>query len=174
MRWLRFAALILAAMILQTGLVGIIATRSGIKPDLLLVLLVFFAVRCSSSDAVITSFTIGFAADLISPTMGLMGPRIISFGLFGTLLSDLHGIISTRRMLYQAITIFMTGVLTAVLSHLLTLLRAEVATTSLYTQFLGQPLYSALVGPFLSLPVGWWMRMNRKSRAYGRLGSLSR
>jgi len=174
MRWFRFAALILAAMVLQTGMVGIIATRSGIKPDLLLILLVFFAVRCSPSDTVITSFTIGFAADLISPTMGLMGPRIISFGLFGTLLSDLHSIISTRRIVYQAITIFIAGVLTAVLSHLLTLLRAEAATTSLYAQFLGQPLYSAIVGPFLSLPVGWWMRMNRRSRAYGRLGSLSR
>ncbi len=114
MRWLRFAVLILAATILQTSLTGIIAvTRANIKPDLLLILLVFFAVRCNSTDAVITSFAIGFAADLAGPTLGLMGPRTISFGLIGTLVSDLHNVISTRRVVYQAIAILLVGVLTA-------------------------------------------------------------
>ena len=175
MRWLRFAVLILAAMILQTSLLGMVALpRTGIKPDLLLILLVFFAVRCQASDAVITSFIIGFAADLISPTMGLMGPRIISFGLFGTLLSELHSVISTRRMVHQAVTIFLMGVLTAALSHLLTLLRAEPDPTGLAAPFFGQPLYSALVGPFLSVPVSWWMRMSKRNRTYGRIRALSR
>jgi rod shape-determining protein MreD len=168
MRWLRFAVLILAATILQTSLTGIIAvTKANIKPDLLLILLVFFAVRCDLTDAVITSFTIGFAADLAGPTLGLMGPRTISFGLIGTLISDLHSVISTRRVVYQAITIFLVGVLTAGLSHVLALLRAETIGVSLSVELLWQPLYSAVLGPFLFLPVGWWMGMNKKSRRYG-------
>lgn len=168
MRWFRFAVLILAATILQTSLTGIIAvTKANIKPDLLLILLVFFAVRCNPTDAVITSFTIGFAADLAGPTLGLMGPRIISFGLIGTLLSDLHSVLSTRRVVYQAATIFVVGVLTAGLSRLLTLLRAEGAAVSLSAELLWQPFYSAVLGPLFSWPVGWWMRMNKKSRRYG-------
>jgi len=168
MRWLRFAVLILAATILQTSLMGIIAvTKANIKPDLLLVLLVFFAVRCNRTDAVITSFTIGFAADLTSPTMGLMGPRIISFGLVGTLLSDLHSVISTRRVVYQAVTIFVVGVVTAGLGHLLTLLRAGGVAANLSAEIVWQPLYSAVLGPLFSLPAGWWMGMNRRNRRRG-------
>jgi rod shape-determining protein MreD len=172
MRWFRFAVLILAATILQTGLMGVLAvTGANIKPDLLLILLVFFAVRSSPRDAVVTSFTIGFAADLISPVMGLMGPRIISYGLAGTLLSDLHSIISTRRAAYQAVTIFLVGLVTAGLTYLLTLLRSEAPTMNLYAELLGQPLYSALLGPLLSWPVSGWMSMNRGRRQY-RLNRL--
>lgn len=167
MRWFRFAVLILAATILQTGLMGILAvTGADVQPDLLLILLVFFAVRCSPADAVVTSFAIGFAADLISPVMGLMGPRIISYGVVGTLLSDLHSIISTRRAAYQAVTIFLVGLTTAGLTYLLTLLRAEAAPGNLYAELLGRPLYSALVGPLLSWPVSGWMSMNRRGRQY--------
>ena len=125
MRWIRFAVLVLVASILQAGLMDVLRIRHDIKPDLLLILLVFFASRCSSTDAVITSFAIGFVADLVSPIRGVMGPRIISFGLFGTLLSDVQGVFSLRRALYQGGAIFLVGVLTAVLSYLLASLRAE-------------------------------------------------
>ena len=164
MRWIRLAVLVLLASILQAGLMDVLQIRPGIKPDLLLILLVYFGSRCSSTDGVITSFAIGFIADLISPIRGVMGPRIISFCLFGTLLSDVQNVFSLRRPLYQAGAIFLVGVLTAVLSYLLAALRAEGGQTSLLAQFLWQPLYSGILGPLFSLPVGWWMHMNRKSR----------
>jgi len=163
MRWFRFAVLVLVASILQTGLVGAIAIRTDIKPDLLLILLVFFALRSDSTDAIIAAFAIGFVADLTNPAVSrLMGPRILSFGLFGTLLSDLSGTVLPRRVLHQAITIFLMGFLTTGLSHLLTFLRAEPVATSLATGLLWQPLYSAILGPFLFLPVGWTMHMYGK------------
>ncbi len=163
MLWLRFAVLVLAASILQTGLVGAIAIRSDNKPDLLLILLVFFAVRADPTDAIIASFAIGFIADLTNPAVSrLMGPRLLSFGLFGMLLSDLSSIIALRRVPHQAIAIFLMGCLTTGLSHLLTLLRAEPVAANLATGLLWQPLYSALLGPFLFLPVGWTMRMYGK------------
>ena len=165
MRWLRFAVLVLVASILQTGPVGIIAiARPEIKPDLLLILLVFFALRSSSTDAILASFAIGFVADLSNSTTTLMGPRIISFGLFGMLLSDLNGTLFVRRVLYQSLTIFLVGCLTAGLTCLLTFLRAQAVTTNMAAAFLWQPLYSAILGPFLFLPVGWWMRMYGKGR----------
>jgi len=165
MRWFRFAVLVLTASILQTTLVGVIAFwRADIKPDLLLILLVFFATHSDPREAIVASFAIGFAADLSNPVMGLMGPRILSFGLFGTLLNDLHTTISIRRMPHQAIAIFATGVLTALLSHLLTFFRAEPVAARLGAELLWQPLYSAAIGPFLFLPIAWSMHINPRRR----------
>jgi rod shape-determining protein MreD len=165
MRWFRFAVLVLVATILQTSVVGAIAlARPDIRPDLLLILLVFFAIHLDPQTAVVASFAIGFAADLSNPVRGLMGPQIISFGVAGTLLSDIHSIISIRKMPYQAVTIFIVGVLTAVASYLLTLVRADAAAVRLTAEFLWQPLYSALIGPFLFLPIAWWMRVGRRGR----------
>ncbi|OHB63961.1 MAG: rod shape-determining protein MreD [Planctomycetes bacterium RBG_13_62_9] len=175
MRWFRFAVLVLIASLLQTSLVDAIAIwRPQIKPDLLLILLVFFAVRARPTDAIISSFAIGFMADLTNRTMGLMGPQIISFGLFGTLLSDLSTVISPRRLIYQAAVIFITGCLTAGLSYLLMLLRARAVAADLSAQFLWQPLYSAMVGPVLFLPVGWWMHLNERGGRRSSRRSLFR
>jgi len=169
MRWLRFAVLIVIATILQTSFLGAVWVISpDIKPNLLLILLVFFAVRCNPNDAVITSFVIGFAADLASPTAGFMGPRIISFGLFGTLLSDLHNVISIRRLPYQGLAIFVMGLVTAILSHLLAHLRADPAPMNVARELFWQPVLSAVLGPFLSLPLAWWMHINRKTRRRGK------
>ncbi len=164
MRWIRFAVLVLVASVLQAGPAGVLAVHGGVRPDLLLILLVFFALRCNSTDAILSSFAIGFVADLSSLTAGLMGPRIISFGLFGTLLSDLNSTLCVRRLLYQALTIFLMGFLTAGLAGLLILLRAKSLPANLTTSLLWQPLYSALLGPLLFVPIGWWMRMYGRGR----------
>lgn len=176
MRWVRFAVLVLVASLLQTGLVGALALlRADLKPDLLLILLVFFALRSHSTDAIIASFALGFAADLSNPIAGrLMGPRILSFGVFGALLSDLSGTLSPRRLIYQAITIFLMGSLTAGLSYLLAFLRTGAGPASLATGCLWQPLYSAVVGPFLFVPVGWCMHMSGRGRRSYLRGALSR
>ena len=165
MRWFRFAVLIVVATILQTSFLGVVWIISpDIKPDLLLILLVFFAVHCESNDAVVASFVIGFAADLASPASGLMGPRIISFGLFGTLLSSLHHAISLRRLPLQGLAIFILGVLTTILSFLLAYIRPGSASLGIARELFWQPAFSALVGPFLCLPVAWWMRINSRRR----------
>ena len=176
MRWFRFAVLVLVASLLQTGLVGALAIlRADFKPDLLLILLVFFALRSNSTDAIIASFAIGFAADLSNPIAGrLMGPRIISFGLFGTVLSDLSGTLSPRRVIYQIVTIFLMGCLSAGLSYLLTFLRTGAAPASLATGCFWQPLYSALLGPFLFWPIGWCMQMYGRGRRSYLRGALLR
>ncbi|HUW19394.1 MAG TPA: rod shape-determining protein MreD [Sedimentisphaerales bacterium] len=159
MRWFRFAVLVLVAAVLQAGLLE----NFDFKPDLLLILLVFFGVYCRTSDAIITSFTIGFAADLIGPAMG---PQIISFGLFGSLLAYLHRVIVIRKMPYQALTIFITGLLTGVLAHLLNLLKERVPASGVWGGLFGISLCSAVIGPFLFLPSLWWMRIrtHRPSR----------
>lgn len=160
MRWFRFAVLILLAAVLQAELIDIIAvTADNIKPDLLLILLVFFAIHYDISEAIITSFTIGFAADIIGPTMG---PQMISFGLFGTALAYLHRIIAIRKMPYQSLVIFITSLASGTLSYFLTVLKGQETATDTYVVLLGSALYSAIVGPFLLLPAAWWMRIKKR------------
>lgn len=157
MRWFRFAVFISLVTVLQASLVDIIAvTRLNIKPDLLLILLVFFSIYCNRTEAIITSFTIGFAADIIGSAMGT---RIISFGLFGTLLAYLHGVITIKKMPYQSLAIFITGFLAGVLVHFLTLLKGQPSEPNVYTVVFWTSLYSSFVGPFLFLPTAWWMRI---------------
>ncbi len=162
MRWYRFAVLVLLATILQAGFLS----NFSIKPDLLLILLVFFAVYSNTSEAIISSFTIGFAADLIGPAMG---PQTISFGLFGTALAYLHRVIAIRKMPYQALAIFATGILAGTLVHLLNLLKSESSSAGTYSDIFKIAFYSGIVGPFLFLPSAWWMRIKttrfRRNRA---------
>jgi cell shape-determining protein MreD len=88
-----------------------------------------------------------------------MGSQIISFGLFGTALAYLHRVITIRKMPYQALAIFITGLLTGTLAHLLTLLKNQPTPSNIYAVLFGTSLYSSLVGPFLFLPSAWWMRI---------------
>lgn len=152
MRWFRFAVLVLFATVLQAGFLA----NYSYKPDLLLMLLVFFAVYCSTSEAIVSSFVIGFAADLIGP---IMGPQTISFGLLGTLLAYLHRVLAIRKMHYQALAIFVTGILTGILANLLNIIRGEPVMSGVFENILKISLFSGIVGPVLFVPSAWWMRI---------------
>lgn len=155
MQWIRFAALIPIAAILQKSLVNIFAF-SNITPDLLLILLVFFAIYSNTTEAIIASFVIGFTADLIGPAMG---PQMVSFGIFGTLLACLHRVITIRKMPYQGLAIFFMTFFTGALAHYLTFIKGQPTEPGIYTFLFGAALYSGIAGPFLFLPCAWWMRI---------------
>ncbi|MHC4543853.1 MAG: rod shape-determining protein MreD [Planctomycetota bacterium] len=158
MRWFRFAVLILIAAILQADLLNIIALPPlNIKPNILLIFLVFFAIHSNTTEAIITSFVIGFAADISIGSV--MGSQTISFGLFGTALAYLHRVITIRKVPYQAIAIFITAFMTGTLTHFLALLRGQATVSNIYSVILGSALYSAVVGPIFFLPAAWFMRI---------------
>jgi len=133
-------------------------TNLNIKIDLLLILLVFFAVYRDTSEAILCSFFIGFAADLTGQTV--IGPHIISFCLFGTALAYLHRVIAVRTVLYQAITIIIMGILINITTGLLNSFKAELVSAGLsLSAVIKISLYSGIAGPFLFRPVGWWMKI---------------
>ncbi|MHC4594981.1 MAG: rod shape-determining protein MreD [Planctomycetota bacterium] len=154
MRWFRFAVLISFVTVLQASLLADL----NIKPDLLLILLVFFAIYCNTSKAIITSFTIGFAADIIM-VGSAMGPQMISFGLFGTALAYLHRVITIKKMPYQALAIFITALLAGLLARFLGFLKGEPTLPNIYAVLFWTSVYSSLLGPFLFWPSAWWMRI---------------
>jgi rod shape-determining protein MreD len=153
--------LVLLAAILQASLFADL----NVKPDLLSILLVFFAISCNIQEAIITSFTIGFAADLIGSAMG---PQMISYGLLGTALAYLHRVIAIKKMPHQALAIFITALLADAVANLLASLKGQPIAPNIHTVLLGISLYSSLIGPFLFLPTGWWMRI-KTSRVRRRL-----
>ena len=162
MRWLRFAILLLAVTILQKGML----TPLQYKPDLLLVLLAFFAIYSGTNDAIITSFAIGFAADLIGSPMP-MGPHMISYGICGALLAYLHRVLTIKKMPYQALAIFVVAVLAGALTHLLAvLIQSEPFPPNIYSVLFWTAVCSGIVGPFLFLTLAWCMKMkiNRSRR----------
>jgi len=156
MHWFRFVILLLVAAMLQAGFVGTFAVGQGVVPDLFLILVVFFAVYCEPYDAVIISFAVGFAADIAGSTIG---PHMISFGVVGTVLSDLNRFMALRKMSYQAVAIFLTGTLAGIVTHLLAGIQGQQGLGGPQTSVLWGPIYSAIIGPFLFLPAAWWMRI---------------
>ncbi|UCG48113.1 MAG: rod shape-determining protein MreD [Phycisphaerales bacterium] len=152
MRWFRFAVLIILVAVVQASLLADL----NIRPELPLILLVFFAIYCNPTHAIVTSFAIGFTADLIGP---VMGPHTISFGVCGTALAYLHRVIAVRKMPYQALAIFVASLVCGALTHLLSFFQGEPLTAQIRYVLLATSIYSAVVGPFLFLPAAWWMRI---------------
>lgn len=152
MRWIRFAVLITIFSLLQAGAINMFALK-GIRPNLLLVVMVFFAIYSSTYDAIITSFCIGFIADVIG--QATMGVGMLSFGVSGTLLAYLHSVVQIRKISYQAGTIFMVSILAGLIAGLLNLMLKE-PVTGISTLFFIS-LYSSVLGPFLFLPSAWIM-----------------
>jgi rod shape-determining protein MreD len=159
MRWLRLALLILIFMVLQASLLSSL----DIKPDLLLILLVFFAIYLNPHDAIITSFAIGFAADVIGFSMG---PMMLSFGLLGSLLAQLQQALSLRKIPFQAAAIFVVGILTGILAHFFGFLKGRNAAYEIISTLVATSICSAVIGPFLFIPSAWWMRI--KTHRYRR------
>jgi rod shape-determining protein MreD len=155
MRWIRFAVLIIIVSLLQADAIKVISIK-GISPNLLLILMVFFAIHCNTYDVIIASFTIGFAADLIGGAA--MGVEMLSFGILGILLSYLgHDVIQIKKRPQQAVTIFTFCMLTGILSGLLSIILKQPTVGIINLFFIS--LYSAMVGPFLFMPILWLMRI---------------
>jgi rod shape-determining protein MreD len=164
MHWPRFAVLVLIVTLLQKSWINTIAvTDLRVTPDLLLIAMTFFAIRCSEKEAIISSFVLGFAADIAAASIG---PMIISFGLFGTGLSYLHRLIAIKKVPHEAITIFVAGMGTGYLAWLLASVAGQTPRPGGIGALIGTSIYSAVLGPVLFLLLDWMMRI--KSRRRGR------
>lgn len=153
MKWWRFTFLVIFVAVLQTSAAMnlLSLTNMRIKPDILLILLVYFAISCDSFDAVITSFALGFAADI---TGMVLGPHIISYGIIGTLIAYIRKVILLKDTRQQALTIFITGIVTQIIALILTHLKAaELARAGAFEVF-AVATYSAILWFLIKWLVG--------------------
>ncbi len=148
MRWVRFIFLVVVVTLLNAGnaLNMISVGSANIRPDLLLVLLLFVGISCEVNEAIIASFAIGFAADISGATMG---PYMLVFGVFGSIISQMRKIVIMKRISHQAFAIFMLGLVTVGLAELLTALKLGTGISNIFSVVIGTSLYSALAGPFV-------------------------
>jgi rod shape-determining protein MreD len=117
-------------------------------PDILLIILVYFAANCNRSNTILVSFLIGFAADVSSVAM-LIGPYTISYGLLGGLISLFRRQVIRKRMLYQSMAIFSIGTIAGSLAELLIFAKSGEIAPNIGSVILLTSLYSAVIGPFI-------------------------
>ena len=169
MRWVRFSIVLLVCTLLNaSNLLNTISVGSlNIRPDFLLILLVFLAINCEVYEAIIVSFAIGFAADISGPAMG---PCSISFGLFGCLITQMRKVVIMKRTVHQALAIFVTGLIAGGLAQVLTSFKTAETGSNVYVVVVGTALYSGVVGPiiwFVFSAISGWLGI--RSRRLGRL-----
>ncbi len=169
MRWIRFLVFLLLATLLNAGNVlnTISVTSLHIKPDLLLITLVFFSINIATTDAVAASFAIGFAADISS---GTMGPCMIAFGVVGSFISQLQKVVAMKRVIHQAAAIFVIAVVAGGMVQLLSSFKTDEPMSNVCRMILGGAAYSAVAGPlvwmFLSTIALW---LGAQPRRHSRL-----
>ena len=164
MRWVRFAILVIVVTLLNAGnaLNMVSVGSANVRPDLLLVLLLFIGVSCDVNEAIIASFIIGFAADISGTAMG---PYMLSFGVFGTIISQMRRVVIMKRMTHQAISLFVLGLITVGLAEFLAALKLGTGTSNVFSAVVGTSVYSALVGPFIWMifaAMGAWIGISGK------------
>jgi rod shape-determining protein MreD len=170
MRWLRFTLILLLASLLQSGSLSdfMAVTAMRIKPDFLLILLVFFAINCDAYDAIIASFAIGFAADI---TGTVMGPFTLTFGALGSVLTHIRQVILLKKNPHQAIIIFVMGILAGGIAKFLALLKIQSGFGYSFWHLAGTALYSALLWFLIKWAVqaiGKWVGAGRSRLALRR------
>lgn len=144
--WIRFLVFILVLTVLTAGNLynALAVSRLDVKPDVLLIAMVFFAVQCATPEAIATSFIIGFAADIAGAAMG---PHMIAFGLLGSLMSQLQRVVLMKRITHQMAAISVIALVAGALTQLLFLLKMDLTVQHVLKVVLGNALYSGAVAP---------------------------
>jgi rod shape-determining protein MreD len=150
MRWIPFIIVLLFVMLVaSSGVLDLISFGDyNIQPSLLLIVMVFFAVNCETAEAIACSFVIGLAADISSSAM-VMGPHVVSFGIIGTAISFLEGRIIMKRLIFQVICIFASGLLAATMAEAMIYSKLSGLTLNSFPVILMVTAYSALIGPIV-------------------------
>lgn len=106
-----FTLVILAGMLLDGGnLLNVFAVGGWhIRPVILISILAFASLNNRYSSAVVCCFVIGFAADIIS---GTMGPHTLCWGVAGTILNRFGRVLLMKRVVYQGLIVLVCYILT--------------------------------------------------------------
>ncbi len=108
MRWVSFAILIYIAVVLQAAAVPFISVNS-IRPDLMVMIAVYYALSARTYDALIACWCIGLAIDLTSLSYqdaGNVGLHAFSLGLIALAIIGIRGFTFRDSPLTQLLCAF--------------------------------------------------------------------
>ena len=177
-RWIPFVLVVLATVLAQTTVAGLIGLHGfgfgGVRPDLLAILAVFVALNGrAGSEALLAGWLLGFALDLTThggPAGGLvLGPLTVSYALASWGLYRLREAFFREHAVAQALlgAVFCGAVHEA---HVLTqclLTGAWAGYGRMALQAAGVALYTGVLTP----PVHWGLRRIAKWFMTGPAGA---
>ena len=148
MRWISFIITLLIFTVVGSGnLMNYISLGElNIKPQLLIILLIFLTSHVNSRDATMLCFTIGFFADISSATVG---PAMVAFGLWGYLFATIKEMLVLNRMRYQALILFLFSAISMATIEALTFFKTGQSSPKIFYSIILSSLYTALVGPII-------------------------
>jgi rod shape-determining protein MreD len=143
MHWTRLVLVILLATILQLVLNNFL--NIALRPDLLIIVMVFFVANTEGNWPIIAAFATGFTADLISMSMG---PHTIAFGVTGSLLAMARRSITLDNAVFVGIAVFVICYVAGALAQFLISFR-QPTPSGAYLSLLWASLASAVIGPYI-------------------------
>lgn len=170
MRWTLVVIFAYLLAVLQTtlfapNLLGLNAFGTSIRPDLLLLLALFLALRVPPGTAFVTGWALGFVEDL-GLGQGPLGVTAVVFALMMALLSMAQQVLAPARLVVQVVLALAVTVTVRVPQQLILwwLTHSEGDFLLALQRGLGDGLYTAILAPYL-----FWLL----SRTLERPGSLS-
>lgn len=135
-------------LILQGGNIAnyIALGEHNIKPDFLVVLMVFFSLRMPSVPAIISSFVLGFGSDLV---LLPMGPFMIAYTIAGSLISPLRKTPIAISYIAQSFLVFVSTLLLLGGANLIKFIANYEIPSDLVFRISMISLYSAIISPFV-------------------------
>jgi rod shape-determining protein MreD len=163
-----FSLVLLAAALLDAGnLLNVIALGSGhIRPSVLIIVMVFCCLNARRQDAIRSAFAVGFAADLVSVAIG---PHMIVYGILGALLNGMSRVVSMKRIVHQAIVVFLAALLTEFPVAWLENWKTGQAGYRHVSTVFGVALYTAIVAPAVwAILSGIWKKLYPQTEGRSR------
>ena len=164
MRWIPFAILVYAWVVLQTTVGRLFVVSVGgidrIGPDLLAVVAVFLALRAANHyEVLIAAWSLGLALDLTAGSAfgnPALGPMAISYCVAAWVVFRLRDAVFSEQWLTQMILAFIF----CLVAHSLWIISQSVLTWSwsaggrMMVQALGLAVYTGLLMPLFMRPLG--------------------
>ncbi len=148
MKWLNFIVTIMIVTLINAGSIMRLITIGSfeIRPDLLIAALAFFAYISDRRDAIITSFMVGFMADISGSTMG---PSLIAFGIVGVCFSAMRDVLLMDRRRNRVGAIFLMSIAVMIIVDILTAMKTGHHIARPYSTIPLGSLYTAVVGAII-------------------------
>ena len=135
------------ATFLARGVLGDLFAPFGIRPDLLVVLVVYWALALGAVPGTISGFVVGLVADA---ELGRgLGPQAGVYALAGYLIGRAGRGLVRDNFLPQALLLFLTALLAGMVRTFQSGGEGDVLFGIALLRLLAQALYTALVGPVL-------------------------
>lgn len=154
--YVRYAVVFFIALMLQATVVNAVQIR-GWEPDLVLIVLIMFALDHGKIAASTGGFFVGLLADFMSP--GLLGLGAFTKTITGHLAAAVGNFLQERNQFI--LTLFICGFIHDIIFYFIYTLGKEIVWQALiFAQIIPNLLYTAIVGVVANYFLSSWLSEN--------------